>query len=274
MTAGHILRGPALLFCPGDRPDRFAKAVAAADTVILDLEDAVGPDRKSAARDAVVDALPGLDPAAVLVRINAPGTPWYDDDVRALAAHPEVAVMVPMAARAADVEALAPHPVVALCETARGVLAAPEIAAAAGCAGLMWGSEDLVADLGGRAGRSPGGGYRPAVEQARTRILYAARAAGVPPIDTVLVDIDDLETLRSDSADAVAAGFAAKACIHPAQVAVVREAFRPTAAEVAHARAMLDAAEEHAGGVFRLGGRMVDAPLLAHAREVLRQAAP
>lgn len=274
MTTAFALRGPALLFCPGNRPDRFAKAAAAADTVILDLEDAVGPDDKSAARDAVAGALAELDPAAVLVRVNAPGTPWFDDDLRALAAHPDVAVMLPMAGRAADVEALAPHPVVALCETARGVLAAPEIAAAAGCAGLMWGSEDLVADLGGRAGRAPGGGYRPAVEEARTRILYAARAAGVPPVDTVLVDIDDLATLRSDSADAVAAGFAAKACIHPAQVPVVREAFRPTADEVAQARAVLAAAEGHTGGVFRLGGRMVDAPLLAHAREVLRQAAP
>ncbi|GAA1380350.1 CoA ester lyase [Pseudonocardia kongjuensis] len=274
MTATFALRGPALLFCPGNRPDRFAKAVAAADTVILDLEDAVGPDDKAAARTAVVGALADLDPAAVLVRINAPGTPWYDDDVRALSGHPQVALMLPMAARAADVEALAPHPVVALCETARGVLAAPEIAAATGCAGLMWGSEDLVADLGGRAGRAPGGGYRPAVEEARTRILYAARAAGVTPVDTVLVDIDDRATLRSDSAAAVAAGFAAKACIHPAQVAVVREAFRPTDDEVARARAMLAAAEAHSGGVFRLDGRMVDAPLLAHAREVLRQAAP
>ncbi|BBG02498.1 MULTISPECIES: HpcH/HpaI aldolase/citrate lyase family protein [Pseudonocardia] len=274
MNPGYTLRGPALLFCPGNRPDRFAKAAAAADTVILDLEDAVGPDDKAAARAAVAGALPDLDPAAVLVRVNAPGTPWFDDDVAALAAHPGVAVMLPMATRAADVEALAPHPVIALCETARGVLAAPEIAAAPGCAGLMWGSEDLVADLGGRAGRAPGGGYRPAVEEARIRILYAARAAGVPPVDTVLVDIDDLTTLRSDSAAAVVAGFAAKACIHPVQVPVVRKAFRPTDDEVAHAHAVLAAAERHGGGVFRLDGRMVDAPLLAHAREVLRQAAP
>ena len=272
MSGAHALRGPALLFCPGDRPERFAKAAAAADTVILDLEDAVGPDGKDAARATVVAALSDTDPAAVLVRINAPGTPWHDDDVAALAGYPDVAVMLPMAARAGDVEALAPRPVVALCETARGVLAAPEIAGASNCAGLMWGSEDLVADLGGRPGRGPGGGYRPAVEEARTRILYAARAAGVTPVDTVLVAIDDLDTLRSDSAAAATAGYAAKACIHPKQVAVVREAFLPTADEVAAAREVLAAAEQHGGGVFRLDGRMVDAPVLAHAREVLRQA--
>lgn len=271
MSTVHALRGPALLFCPGNRPERFAKAAAAADTVILDLEDAVGPDGKDAARDAVVAALSELDPAATLVRVNAPGSAWYDDDVAALAAHPDVAVMLPMATRASDVTALAPRPVVALCETARGVLAAPEIADAPNCTGLMWGSEDLVADLGGRPGRAPDGGYRPAVEQARTRILYAARAAGITPVDTVLVAIDDLDTLRLDSAGAVASGYAAKACIHPKQVTVVREAFLPTDDEVADAREVLAAAGEHAGGVFRLHGRMIDAPVLAHAREVLRQ---
>ncbi len=264
------MRGPALLFCPGDRPDRFAKAAAAADTVILDLEDAVAPDAKDAARDAVVRGLAALNGAAVVVRVNAPGTPWHAADVAALAAFPEVAVMLPMAERPEDVEALAPHPVVALCETARGVLEAPQIAEASTCVGLMWGSEDLVADLGGRSGRAPDGNYRPAVEEARTRILYAARAAGVLPVDTVLVDIDDLDLLAADSAAAVAAGYAAKACIHPKQVAVVRAAFRPSEGEVSWAADVLAAAAGQPG-VFRFRGRMVDAPVLAHAREVLRQ---
>jgi citrate lyase subunit beta/citryl-CoA lyase len=272
VTAVPTLRGPALLFCPGDRPERFAKAAAAADTVVLDLEDAVGPAAKDAARDAVVAGLAELDPAGVLVRINAPGTAWHDADVAALAAHPDVAVMVPMASRAADLTALAPRPVVALCETARGVLAAPEIAAAPSCIGVMWGSEDLVADLGGRHVRTTSGAYRPAIEEARTRILYASRSAGVAPIDTVLVDIDDLDTLRSDSSDAADSGYAAKACIHPRQVAVVREAFRPSAAEVGRAHEILAVAETHGCGVFRLDGAMVDAPVLARARELLRQA--
>jgi citrate lyase subunit beta/citryl-CoA lyase len=265
------VKGPALLFCPGDRPDRYAKAAAAADTVILDLEDAVAADAKDTARDAVVRGLHTLDADTVMVRVNAPGTPWHRADVAALAAFPEVVVMLPMAERPEDVEALAPHPVVALCETARGVLQAPGIAASSTCVGLMWGSEDLVADLGGRSGRAPDGTYRPAVEEARTRILYAARAAGVLPVDTVLVDIDDLDLLAADSAAAVAAGYAAKSCIHPKQVAVVRAAFRPSASEVVWAEDVLTASAGQ-GGVFRFRGRMVDAPVLAHAREVLRQA--
>lgn len=264
------MRGPALLFCPGDRPDRYAKAAAAADAVVLDLEDAVAPDAKDAARDAVVRGLRDLDPAAVVVRVNAAGSPWHAADVAALAAFPEVALMLPMAQRPEDVEALAPHPVLALCETARGVLEAPRIASASTCVGLMWGSEDLLADLGGRSGRAPDGTYRPALAEARTRILYAARAAGVTPIDTVLVALDDLDLLAADSADAAAVGYAAKACIHPTQVAVVRAAFRPGDAEVAHARDVLAAATGQPG-VFRFRGRMVDAPVLAHAREVLRR---
>lgn len=262
--------GPALLFCPGDRPERVDKALAAADAVILDLEDAVAPENKAVARQHVVDALTRLDHASVMVRVNAAGSAWHEDDLRALAPFPDLVLMLPMAETAAAVEALHPHPVVALCETARGVLAAPDIAAAAGCVGVMWGSEDLVADLGGRRGRAPHGGYWPAVEEARTRVLYAARAAGVTPIDTVLVDIADLDTLATDSAAAVASGYAAKACIHPKQVEVVRAAFRPAPEEVRWAHAVLAAAEGERG-VFRFEGRMVDAPVLAHAREVLRQ---
>lgn len=264
------MRGPALLFCPGDRPERFDKAVAAADSVILDLEDAVGPENKSAARRSVVAALPRFDESAVLVRVNAASTPWHGDDVRALGAFPGVVVMLPMVESAAAVEALAPRRVVALCETARGVLAAPEIATAANCIGVMWGIEDLVADLGGRSGRARHGGYRHVVEEARTRVLYAARAAGVTPIDTVMVDILDLDTLVVDSTDAAASGYAAKAAIHPRQVDVIRAAFRPSAEDAHRAAAVLAAAETQSG-VFAFEGRMIDAPVLAHAREVLRQ---
>lgn len=267
-----VVPGPALLFCPGDRPERFAKAVAAADGVVLDLEDAVGPGAKAAARAHVAGALAQFARTALVVRVNAAGTPWHDDDLAALADAPGVVVMLPMAQSAAAVEALAPRRVIALCETARGILAAPEIAAAANCVGVMWGSEDLVADLGGRRGRAPGGGYRPALEHGRTRVLYAARAAGVVPIDAVVPDIDDLDTLRADSTAAAAAGFAVKACIHPRQVPVVRRAFAPSPEEVGWAEEVVDAAGS-ASGVFTLRGRMVDEPVLAQARAVLRRSA-
>ena len=254
MSFAPLLLGPALLFCPGDRPDRFAKAAAAADTVILDLEDAVAPENKNGARDEVARALRDLDPARTIVRINAAGTTWHADDVAALAAAPRITVMLPKAQAAAELEALAPRPVIALCETAAGVLAAPATAGAVNCAGLMWGSEDLLVDLGGRRGRTAAGGYPPALEEARTRILYAARANGVPPVDTVLADTADTELLRADSTAAASAGFAAKACIHPSQVPVVRAAFQPLPEEI------------------RLAGQMVDAPVIARARQTLSQA--
>ncbi|MFI5541801.1 HpcH/HpaI aldolase/citrate lyase family protein [Nocardia sp. NPDC051900] len=266
------VRGPALLFCPGNRPERFDKALAAADSVILDLEDAVGPEAKNLAREHVVEALGRLDREAVLVRINAVGTPWHADDLAALAPFRDVAVMLPMASSPAAVESIT-HPVVALCETARGILQAPAIAASRNCVGIMWGSEDLVANLGGSRRRAADGGYRPEVVQARTQVLYAARANGVTPIDTVLVDIADLDTLAADSAAAAASGYAAKACIHPTQVAVVRTAFRPSDDEISWAKAVLAAAEAHTA-VFTFEGRMVDAPVLAHARRVLRQVEP
>ncbi|MEJ8280950.1 HpcH/HpaI aldolase/citrate lyase family protein [Pseudonocardia spirodelae] len=270
-TAQPLDHGPAVLFCPGNRPDRYAKALAAADAVILDLEDAVGPDDKDAARDAVVAALAELDRTRVIVRINAPGTAAHDGDVAALAAHPGLTLMLPMATSAAAVEALAPHPVIALCETAHGVLQAPAIARAANCTALMWGSEDLLADLGGRTGRTAGGGYGPALTEARTRVLYAARAAGAVPVDTVLTDIADTDRLLADATDAANAGFAAKVCIHPSQVEVVRRGFRPTDAEVEHARALLAEAQHHPG-VFRHDGEMVDAPVLARARATVARA--
>lgn len=270
-TRAPVLRCPALLFCPGDRPERFGKAVAAADAVVLDLEDAVTPEHKGRARDEVVQAVRRLEPARTVVRVNGTGTPWHDDDIAALAELPTTVIMLPMASDVAAMEALAPHPVIALCETAAGVLAAPVLAVASNCAGLMWGSEDLIADLGGRPGRTQLGTYPPAVEEARTRILYAARAAGVMPIDTVLIDIADLDLLRADSIAAVSAGFAAKACIHPSQVAIVREAFRPTLAQIRWAREVTAAAAT-ASAVFRFAGQMIDAPVLAHAAEILRQA--
>jgi citrate lyase subunit beta/citryl-CoA lyase len=261
-----------MLFCPGDRPERFAKAAAAADAVLLDLEDAVAPDNKDRARAEVAAAARDLAPGRVIVRINSAGTPWHAADVAALQSLPDVPVMLPKARAAAELELLAPRPVLALCETAAGVLAAAAIAGATNCAGLMWGSEDLIVDLGGRARRGPAGGYPPELEAARTAILYAARTAGVPAVNTVLADIADAATLQADSAAAASAGYAAKACIHPSQVPVVRAAFRPPPEEVRWARDVTDAAAT-APAVFQFAGRMVDAPVLARAREILRKAA-
>lgn len=262
--------GPALLFCPGDRPDRFAKASARADVVILDLEDAVVPAGKEAARDAVAEAVAGMDPERTIVRVNAPQTPWWQDDLAALADTPLRMVMVAKAERAADLAAAERFDVVALCETAAGVVAAPAIAAAPNCIALMWGGEDLMASLGGRASRQADGAFHHVVQHARSTVLLAAGAFGRTAIDSVYIDIADTGGLARETAEAASIGFGAKACIHPSQVATVRDAFAPDAHEVAWARDVLEAARTAGtAGVFAHQGRMIDAPLLRHAESII-----
>ena len=262
--------GPALLFCPADRPERFTKALDRADAVILDLEDAVLPAAKAAARANVRDA--ALDPARVIVRVNAPGTADFDADLTALASTPFRTVMVAKteSATALDMFGVG-YDLIALCETARGIHAAADIAAHPGVVGMMWGAEDLFASLGGTSSRTPGGEYRDVARYARSRVLLEAGAHGKAAIDAVHVDIGDLEGLQREATDAAASGFRATACIHPSQVTVVREAYRPDAETVAWARAVLDAAASERG-VFRFDGRMVDEPVLRHARFVLTRA--
>jgi citrate lyase subunit beta/citryl-CoA lyase len=260
--------GPALLFCPADRPDRFAKALDRADAVILDLEDAVAPDNRAAARVAVATA--DLDPARVIVRVNELGTADFDADLSALADTPFRLIMVPKA----DAGLIGSVPdgfaVIALCESAAGVVAAPSLAAVDGIVALMWGAEDLVASLGGTSSRHPDGTYRDVARTARANVLLAAGAAGIPAVDTVHLDIDDLDGLRAEAEDAAASGFAATACIHPSHAEVIRAAYRPTSEQVAWAKRVLDAAAAE-DGVFRFEGGMVDGPVLRHAEAVLRR---
>jgi citrate lyase subunit beta/citryl-CoA lyase len=260
--------GPALLFCPADRPDRYAKALERSDAVILDLEDAVAPDARPAARAAL--AATPLDPERVIVRINEAGSPDQAADLEAVRAAGYGTVMVPKAD--AGMPDLPDLDVVALCETAAGVLDARELARRSGVVALMWGAEDLVASLGGTSSRDAAGGYRDVARHARSTVLLAAGAAGIAAIDTVHLDIADLDGLAAEAEDAAATGFAATACIHPSHVEVIRRAYAPTADEVVEARRILDAAREH-GGVFRLDGRMVDGPVIRHAHATLRRAA-
>ena len=258
--------GPALLFCPADRPDRYAKAAERADAVILDLEDAVAPADKVDARRALLDH--PLDPATTIVRVNALGT---DDHALDLAALEQTAYRTIMLPKAVDVTRLESYSVIALCETAAGVLAAEALAAQPHVIALMWGAEDLVASLGGSSSRHDDARYRDVAVHARARILLAAGAHGKAAIDAVHLDIADLDGLGIEARDAAAQGFAATACIHPSQVETVRAAYRPSEAEVAGARQVV-AAAEGAAGVFVLDGRMVDEPVVRHARRVLQRA--
>jgi len=259
--------GPALLFCPADRPERFAGALAKADAVILDLEDAVLPAAKAQARENLVAA--ELDPARVIVRVNDPASVEFTADLEAVARTPFRNVMVAKSEDAAALDAFDDSfSLIALCETAAGVLRAGAIAAHPRVAALMWGAEDLVASIGGTASRFADGRYRDVARHARSAVLIAAAAHGKAAVDAVHLDIDDETGLAAEAADAVASGFRATACIHPKQVAPIREAYRPDAATVEGARAVLAAADGERG-VFRFEGRMVDEPVLRHARAII-----
>jgi citrate lyase subunit beta/citryl-CoA lyase len=263
-----VIPGPAVLFCPGDRPDRFAKASARADAVIVDLEDAVALDRKAEAREHVREALAWLPAERTLVRINALGTAEADRDLRALRGTGLRHLVVPKVDSPEAIATVSPFAAVALIETARGVVQAARIAATEGCVAMMWGAEDLTADLGGTSSRRSDQSYLPHVEHARTTVLLACRAAGITPWDGTFLDLDDLAALGAETADAVAMGFSAKVVIHPSHVPIVRAAFRPTAERVAWAHDVVAAAGS--GGVARVAGRMVDSPLVAQARRVLQ----
>ncbi|WP_293699773.1 CoA ester lyase, partial [uncultured Agrococcus sp.] len=256
--------GPSLLFCPGDRPDRFAKAAERSDAVILDLEDAVGPENKREARGAIASS--EVDRERTIVRINAVEEGFVDEDLEAVHAAGATTVMLAKTESAADVERLGVIDVIALVETALGVANAREIAAHDNVVALMWGAEDLVASMGGTSSRRGDGTYRDVARLARASVLLAAKAEGKAAIDSIRTDIADIDGALDESQDAAASGFDAKACIHPNHVAPIREAFLPSEQDVAWARAILAEAERHAGGVFNFDGRMIDEPILRHAR--------
>jgi citrate lyase subunit beta / citryl-CoA lyase len=256
--------GPAYLFCPASRPDRYQKALDAADFAILDLEDAVAPASKAAARQALIDN--PVDPDAVIVRVNAIGTPEHALDLEALAQTEYGRIMVPKAEDPEEIAKLDEYEVIALCETALGVLRAPEIAEVPCVVALMWGAEDLIVSLGGRASRREDGTYLDVALHARSMVLLAAGAAGKPTIDAVYLDIDDQLGLGRETREAATSGMAGKACIHPRQAPVVRDSFRPTAGQLAWADRVLASSKE--GGAHVVDGRMVDEPLLRQAQSI------
>ncbi|MFV0320066.1 MAG: HpcH/HpaI aldolase/citrate lyase family protein [Microbacterium sp.] len=262
--------GPALLFCPADRPERYRTALERADAVIIDLEDAVAAPAKTAARGALIES--DLDPERVVVRVNALDTPDVEADLVTLSQTDYRTIMVAKAESPEQLKTVdARFALIALCETAKGVVNAERIAELPTVTGLMWGAEDLVASLGGTSSRKPNGRYRDVARAARARVLLAAGARGKAAIDAVHLDIADVRGLRREAKDAAASGFAATACIHPSQVEVIRAAYRPDVNQADWARAVLEAAETERG-VFTFDGRMVDEPVLRHARSLLRRA--
>lgn len=270
------------LFCPGDRPERFAKALATgADRVVLDLEDAVLPEAKAAARDHLADRLAdrlagpseaGAPGAGVMVRVNAVGTSWHEDDVRALAALPGVAgLMLP---KAEDPDAiaglrarLAPgRDLVALVETVRAFAHLRAVAGVPGVRRLAFGSVDFRAEAGIR-------GTDRELDFVRGGLVLESALAGLPaPIDGVTIDVRDEAALAADVRRARDFGFGAKLCIHPGQVAGVNAGFAPDEAEVAWARRVVEACTAGPGAIV-VDGKLVDRPVRLQAEAILAQVA-
>jgi len=259
------------LFVPGNRPERFGKAIAAgAGAVILDLEDAVPPEGKRAARDAVCRWL-GDDASgnAAWVRVNGTDTEFFADDVRALSGVPHCGLMLPKAESAAQLKSVAGQlgaratPIIALVESALGIWNAREIAESPQVERLAFGSVDFQLDSGIQDDDQ-------GLLFARSQLVMASRIARIDaPIDGVTVQIGDAAQLARDVARARALGFGAKLCIHPNQVSGVEQGFAPGSDEVRWARAVVGAFEKAAGSAVRLEGKLIDLPVVERARRLL-----
>jgi len=267
-----------VLFSPGDDPEKLRKASGFdADVVVFDLEDAVVPDAKPAARETVRDALADVVPAdpEVCVRVNPVGRGAAEDVAVALAETVPDSVMLPKTGDAEDVAGLAglladagiDCPILALVESAAGVLHAEAIAAHDATDALVFGAEDLAGDVG--ATRTAEGGE---LDHARQHVVLAARAAGISPIDTHYPNYTDEAGLRAEAERALELGYDGKLAVHPAQATTLNDVFTPTPERLAWARRLLEASEEADGGVFVLDGEMIDAPQVRQAEWVLARA--
>ena len=272
-----LARACTFLFAPGHRPERFEKALhSGADAVILDLEDAVPLSDKAVAREAISQAWRGWSAAQrarVLVRINALNTDDAVDDLNWLPSLDGLgAVMVPKAQSVADLARVskaggAQLPLIALIETAQGLLALHDVAQAPQVLRLALGHLDLQADLGMVCGADEA-----ELGSVRLNLVMASRLANLPPpIDGVSTSTQDMALVLSDAARSRRFGFFAKLCIHPAQLAPVREAFTPSAAQQDWAHCVLAAEAAAGGGAFSVDGKMVDPPVLKLARQILSQ---
>ncbi|MFT0533639.1 HpcH/HpaI aldolase/citrate lyase family protein [Castellaniella hirudinis] len=263
------------LFVPASRPDRFAKAVASgADAVIIDLEDAVAPEAKSAGRDALANYAAAHPDEALWVRINDGTTAWFEDDLAVCRALPSVAGIVLPKAQTADhvyIVSGAGKPLMPAIESASGLRVLDRIAAANGVVRLTFGILDLMVEFGARPHTEGGGRI---LDQIRFQILQASRMHGLAdPLDTVYADFSDTGGLTRSAELARDMGFGGMLCIHPKQVPVVHQVYRPLPEELDWARRVVDHADQTGEYAFRLDGRMVDLALIERARRVLERAA-
>ncbi|MCW5646968.1 MAG: CoA ester lyase [Sphingopyxis sp.] len=279
------MRLRSLLFVPGDRPERFAKAAASgADAIILDLEDSVSLANKDAARHSIADYLGGAREVFTLVRVNPLDGHLTAADVAAIIAARPDAIMLPKAEGAPSIaqldtimrsesgpDASLPPILPIATETAAAIFTLGSYREAKDrLLGLTWGAEDLPAAIGATTSREADGSYTAPYNVARALTLFAAHAAGAAAIDTVFPAIKDEAGLAAYAARARRDGFTGMMAIHPSQVAAINAAFTPGADEVARAQAIVDAFAAQPGvGVLQVDGKMVDAPHLKQAKHIL-----
>jgi citrate lyase subunit beta/citryl-CoA lyase len=261
-----------VLFVPGNRPDRFDKAVASgADAIVIDLEDAVPASEKPSAREAACTWLrKSIESGGPLrlVRVNARGTQWFDDDVSVLRDTGMQGVMLPKCEQVSDLESFPDVGVWPLIESARGLHNAVAIGSATGVQRLVFGGLDLQVDLGMDADAD-----ETELAPYRAQIVVASRLANLAaPIDGVTPEIHDADLLTRATQRAMRQGFGGKLCIHPRQVPVVHAAMHPGDDAVAHARRVLEAAEAAGGAAVALDGKMIDRPVILRAQAVLARA--
>ncbi|RAM66756.1 aldolase [Herbaspirillum rubrisubalbicans] len=257
------------LFVPGNRPERYAKACAAgADAVIVDLEDAVPPEEKASAREALAAWLDDA-PQAVLVRINAVQTPWFHDDLTLCAKAGVAGIVLPKAESADDIATVVnagARAVLPLVESARGFWHAHTLAQAVGVERLVFGTIDFCLDLGLIESSEQ-------LQYFRSQFVLVSRLAGIAaPVDGVTTSLDDPALVEADTLRARRGGFGGKLCIHPRQVGHVNRCFAPTPDELSWAGRVLAAAAASAGAAVAVDGKMVDLPVLAIARRIVAEA--
>lgn len=277
MTKHSIAEARSFLFVPGNRPERFEKAVASgADAVVLDLEDAVPLGDKALAREAIAKAWGSLQTFNVplVVRINPAESELGKADLEWLARLDlPAAAMVPKTESPAALQAVSKATpgahLLPLIESAAGYVALHEIAGAAGVLRLVVGHIDFMADTGMQCSEG-----EPELAPLRFAVAMATRTHHLAPaVDGVTASIEDETILREDTRRALRFGFGGKLCIHPRQVRVVHGVFAPTEAELSWARRVVDADAQSGGAAVQLDGRMVDAPVVLQARRVLARAA-
>ena len=275
-----------MLFLPGNTPNMIINGDAlGADSIILDLEDAVSPDEKDAARFLVQSAIRemGFRGVEITVRINAIDTPYWRDDLDAIVPLKPDLIMPPKASSAADMQTLDAYisgiearcgmaqgtvRLIPLIETALGVERAFEIASATPrVAALFLGGEDLTADL--RCKRTKGGNE---IDYARKRLVCAARAAGIDVYDTPFTDVNDDEGIVTDAEYAKSIGFSGKSAIAPRHVRTINAVFSPSPADIEYAKLVFEAiriGREQGKGAVSLRGKMIDKPIVERARQTL-----